>query len=47
MLVSAVWWLGYPLADPVVGLLITATIFGIVVPSGKSIFTRMLDGAEP
>ena len=21
MLVSAVWWLGYPLADPVVGLL--------------------------
>ena len=40
-------WLGYPLAEPVVGLLITATIFGIVVPSGKSIFTRMLVGAEP
>ena len=40
-------WLGYPLADPIVGLLITAAIFGIVIQSGKSIFTRMLDGAEP
>jgi cation diffusion facilitator family transporter len=40
-------WLGYPLADPIVGLLITAAIFGIVIQSGKSIFTRMLDGADP
>jgi cation diffusion facilitator family transporter len=40
-------WLGYPLADPTVGLLITAAIFGIVLQSGKSIFIRMLDGAEP
>jgi cation diffusion facilitator family transporter len=40
-------WLGYPLADPIVGLLITAAIFGIVIQGGKSIFTRILDGAEP
>ena len=40
-------WLGYPLADPIIGLLITAAIFGIVMQSGKSIFFRMLDGAEP
>src|SRR5438128_8953385 len=40
-------WLGYPLADPIIGLLITAAIFGIVIQSGKSIFIRMLDGAEP
>ena len=40
-------WLGYPLADPIVGLMITAAIFGIVLHSGKSIFVRMLDGAEP
>src|SRR5215470_6474775 len=40
-------WLGYPLADPIMGLLITAAIFGIVIQSGKSIFTRMLDGADP
>jgi cation diffusion facilitator family transporter len=40
-------WLGYPLADPIIGLLITAAIVGIVIQSGKSIFFRMLDGAEP
>src|SRR5205807_734761 len=30
-------WLGYPLADPIVGLLITAAIFGIVLQRGKAI----------
>src|SRR5262249_16083947 len=40
-------WLAYPLPDPLVGLLISAEIFGIVIQGGKSIFTRILDGAEP
>lgn len=40
-------WLGYPLADPIIGLLITVAIFGIVIQSGKSIFTRMLDATDP
>jgi cation diffusion facilitator family transporter len=40
-------WLGYPLADPIVGLVITIAIFGIVVQNGKEIFTRMLDGVDP
>ena len=40
-------WLGFPLADPIVGLLITAIIFGIVWQSAKAVFTRMLDGIEP
>ncbi|MBI3950153.1 MAG: cation transporter [Acidobacteria bacterium] len=40
-------WLGYPLADPVVGLLITAAIFRIVGESGKAVFTRLLDGVDP
>jgi cation diffusion facilitator family transporter len=40
-------WLGYPLADPIVGLVITAAIFAIVIQSAKSIFFRMLDGADP
>lgn len=40
-------WLGYPLADPIVGLLISAMIFKIVWDSGKSIFTRLLDGVDP
>ncbi len=39
-------WLGYPLADPIVGLLITAAILWIVWESGKSIFIRMLDGVD-
>lgn len=40
-------WLGFPLADPIVGLLITAAIFVIVWQSAKSVLTRMLDGVEP
>ena len=40
-------WLGYPLADPIVGLLITIAILRIVWKSGKSILTRMLDGVDP
>jgi cation diffusion facilitator family transporter len=40
-------WLGYPLADPIVGLLIAAAILVIVWQSGKAVFTRMLDGVEP
>lgn len=40
-------WLGYPLADPIIGLLITLAIMQIVWQSGKSVFTRALDGVEP
>jgi cation diffusion facilitator family transporter len=40
-------WLGFPLADPIVGLLITLAIFGIVWQSAKAVFTRILDGVEP
>src|SRR5215212_2678314 len=40
-------WLGYPLADPIVGLLIAAAILGIVWQSGKMVFTRLLDGVDP
>jgi cation diffusion facilitator family transporter len=40
-------WFGYPLADPIIGLIITAAIFGIVIQSGKHIFSRMLDGVDP
>jgi cation diffusion facilitator family transporter len=40
-------WLGYPLADPIVGLLITAAILMIVWQSGKMVFTRLLDGVDP
>ena len=40
-------WLGYPLADPLIGLLITLAIFVIVWQSARSVLTRMLDGIEP
>jgi cation diffusion facilitator family transporter len=40
-------WLGYPLADPIVGLLITLAIFRIVWDSMKSVFARLLDGVNP
>jgi cation diffusion facilitator family transporter len=40
-------WLGYPLADPLVGLFITLMIFRIVWDSAKSVFARLLDGVDP
>jgi cation diffusion facilitator family transporter len=40
-------WLGYPVADPIVGLLITTAILVIVWQSGKMVFTRLLDGVDP
>ncbi|MEY4890731.1 MAG: hypothetical protein RIQ75_1861, partial [Pseudomonadota bacterium] len=40
-------WAGFPLADPIVGLLITIAIFGIVWQSARAVLTRMLDGVEP
>ena len=40
-------WAGLPLADPIVGLLITAAILRIVWQSGKAVFTRLLDGVDP
>jgi cation diffusion facilitator family transporter len=48
VLVGAVGvWLGYPLADPVVGLLITAAILWLVWQSGALVVTRALDGVDP
>ncbi len=40
-------WLGFPLADPVVGLLIAAAILAIVWSAGKAVFARALDVVDP
>ncbi len=40
-------WLGFPLADPIAGFVITLSILYIVWQSGKDIFTRLLDGVDP
>lgn len=48
VLVGAVGvWAGYPLADPIVGLLISAAIFVLVWQSARSVMVRMLDGIDP
>jgi cation diffusion facilitator family transporter len=39
--------LGYPWADPVIGLLITLVLLRVVWESGQTVFTRLLDGVEP
>jgi cation diffusion facilitator family transporter len=40
-------WLGFPAADPLIGLAITAMILGIVWQSTKAVFARLLDGVDP
>lgn len=40
-------WMGFPLADPLIGFLITLIIFKIGWDSGRSLFTRLLDGVDP
>jgi cation diffusion facilitator family transporter len=40
-------WLGYPIVDAIVGLVITVAIVRIVWESGATIFTRLLDGVDP
>jgi len=40
-------WYGYPIVDPIVGLVITVAILRLVWESGAAIFTRLLDGVDP
>ncbi len=40
-------WSGFPVLDPLIGMLITITILKIVLDSSKLVFTRLLDGVEP
>jgi cation diffusion facilitator family transporter len=40
-------WVGFPMGDPIVGLLISLAILRIVWQSSKEIFTRLLDGVDP
>jgi cation diffusion facilitator family transporter len=40
-------WLGYPKADPIIGILITIAILGIVWQSAREVVGRALDGIDP
>lgn len=39
--------LGFPLADPIVGLLITAAILAVLRAAARDVFRRLLDGVDP
>ena len=48
VLVSAAGvYFGYPLADPIIGILMTILILRIVWESAAAVFTRILDGVDP
>lgn len=40
-------WLGFPLADPIVGLLITVAILLVLRTAARDVFARLLDGVDP
>lgn len=40
-------WLGYPMADPLAGILITLVIFHLAWVSGKPLLLRLLDAVDP
>lgn len=44
---AIVVWAGFPIADPIVGLGISALIVRISYDSARSVFGRMLDGVDP
>lgn len=39
--------LDFPAADPIVGMLITLAIFGIVVQASREVFSRVMDAVDP
>lgn len=39
-------WLGFPQADPIIGIFIALVIFGIMVSSLKTILHRLMDGVD-
>jgi cation diffusion facilitator family transporter len=40
-------WLGFPLADPIIGILISIAIFALLIGTVRSIGRRLLDGIDP
>ena len=39
--------LGFPLADPIIGLLITVAILAVLRTAARDVFRRLLDGVDP
>jgi cation diffusion facilitator family transporter len=40
-------WLGFPLADPIIGLVITVAIIAVLRTAVRDVFRRLLDGVDP
>ncbi|MBI5793956.1 cation transporter [Candidatus Uhrbacteria bacterium] len=40
-------WLGFPLADPIIGALISVAIFCILVQASRDVLVRTIDGMDP
>jgi cation diffusion facilitator family transporter len=40
-------WLGFPLADPIIGLIITVAILWILRDAARSVFRRLMDAVDP
>jgi len=40
-------WLGFPLADPIIGLVITAALLMVLRTAARDVFARLLDGVDP
>jgi cation diffusion facilitator family transporter len=40
-------WLGFPILDPIVGLVITALICWILVQTARQVLRRLMDGVDP
>ena len=40
-------WLGFPLADPIIGLLITVAILFVLRDAAKEVYRRLMDAVDP
>ncbi len=40
-------WLGFPLADPIIGLVITVAILAVLRTAVRDVFRRLMDGVDP
>lgn len=40
-------WLGFPAADPIIGLIISAAIVMVLYSAGRDVFRRLMDAVDP
>jgi divalent metal cation (Fe/Co/Zn/Cd) transporter len=40
-------WLGFPICDPIVGLLIAVMLAALLYQTGRDVLRRLMDGVDP